>query len=227
MNSPDEIKRRQGINQQERFFRHQFFFNAWRALTFNGITGDYAEFGSWGGVTFTISYVESRRQLRRPHMWAFDSFKGLPPQQGAEDEHPMWQPDTLSTSVAQFHQICANGQIPREEYTTIEGFYDETLDKMTAQRYPENIALAYIDCDLYSSTMSVLRFLMPRLKHGMIIAFDDYFCWSTKQLAGERRAMVELLQNHERWHLEPYMRYGWHGKSFFVEDRQLLDSIGK
>ena len=97
---------------------------------------------------------------------------------------------------------------------------------MAADDHPANIALAYVDCDLYSSTMSVLEFLEPRLKHGMIVAFDDYFCWSSGQLSGERRAMLEVFDAHARWHLEPYVQFGWHGQSFVVENRELLDSIG-
>ena len=178
--SPDQYF---NINRQEGLGRHTFFYNAWRALAFNGISGDYAEFGSWGGMTFTLSYLESRRHKQQPHLWAFDSFQGLPPQQGPEDEHPIWKPGTLKTSVDEFHRICANNKIPRSDYTTIEGYYEETLDKKSAEAYPDDIAMAYVDCDLYSSTMSVLKFLNPKLKHGMIIAFDDYFCWSANQLS--------------------------------------------
>jgi hypothetical protein len=30
-------------------------------------------------------------------------------------------------------------------------------------------------------------------KHGMIVAFDDYFCCSATQISGERRAFVEFV----------------------------------
>jgi hypothetical protein len=90
---------------------------------------------------------------------------------------------------------------------------------------PINIALAYIDCDLYSSTKVVLQFLMPRLKHGMIIAFDDYFCWSTTQISGERMAMIESFSNNSQWELVPYIPFGWHGQSFVVEDKSLTNHI--
>ena len=54
--------------------------------------------------------------------------------------------------------------------------------------------MAYIDCNLYSSTVTVLEFLAPRLKHGMIVAFDDYFCWSPTQVSGERFALHEFTR---------------------------------
>lgn len=214
-------------NRQEVLGKHTFFFNAWRALGFNGIAGDYAEFGSWGGATFMMSYTESRRQRSKAHLWAIDSFQGLPPQKSPEDQHPWWKPGTLKTSVEEFHAICVKNNIPRYAYTTIEGFYEDTLDKRTASKYPDDVALAYIDCDLYSSTVSVLGFLKTLLKHGMIIAFDDYFCWSASQLSGERRAFLEFSSENDDWHFEPYHQFGWHGMSFVVEDRRLLDSIRK
>jgi O-methyltransferase len=84
---------------------------------------------------------------------------------------------------------------------------------------PRDVALAYVDCDLYSSTRTVLDFLRPRLKHGMIVAFDDYFCWSSTQPAGERKAFLELTAADDRWEWVPYVQYGWHGHSFVIEAR--------
>ena len=69
-----------------------------------------------------------------------------------------------------------------------------------------------------------LEFLMPRLKHGMIIAFDDYYCWSSTQVSGERKASSEFFQDNEYWALLPFVQYGWGGMSFVVEDRKLEGS---
>ncbi|MCK6370883.1 MAG: TylF/MycF family methyltransferase [Gammaproteobacteria bacterium] len=207
---------------QEHVWRRQFFYNAFKALAYNGIDGDYAEFGCWGGLTFSIAYAESRRHRHRATLWAYDSFQGLPPAADERDVHPIWVEGTLSTTLAQFHELCAEKGIPSSEYHAVPGFYSQTLDRAAEDKAPRNIALAYIDCDLYSSTLSVLRFLMPRLKHGMIIAFDDYFCWTATQISGERRAMLDVFGNHERWQLLPFMQFGWHGQSFVVEDRTIM-----
>ena len=64
---------------------------------------------------------------------------------------------------------------------------------------------------------SPTKFLLPRLKHGMIIAYDDYFCWSATQLSGERRAQLEFFSRDPRWELVPFIQFGWHGQSFVVE----------
>src|SRR5437660_906115 len=59
---------------RERLCRQEFLFNAFKALSFNGIDGDYAEFGSSGGMTFGLAYLEARRHGHPAKLWAFDSF---------------------------------------------------------------------------------------------------------------------------------------------------------
>jgi O-methyltransferase len=204
------------LYRRERLARREFFYNAFKALRFNGIHGDYAEFGSWGGMTFALAYEESRRHGHGAKLWAFDSFRGFPTPREA-DAHPEWAEGKMAITLEQFRAVCASRGIPDEAYTVVPGFYEGTLASMSPTEEPTDIALAYVDCDLYSSTKTVLEFLQPRLKHGMIVAFDDYFCWSSSQLAGERKAMLELSAADETWTWAPYIQYGWHGQSFVIE----------
>ena len=199
---------------------HEFFYQAFRVLEFNEIDGDYAEFGSHGGHTFSVAYKEISRWDVQRHMWAFDSFQGLPVTSNRKDYHPKWQQGSMSTNVDEFHKICRFRGIPRDAYTVVDGFYADTL-KTPDIMLPENIALAYVDCDLYSSTMDVLEFLLPRLKHGMILAFDDYFCWSSDQISGERKAMLEVFSENKEWNLVHYRDIYWGGTSFVVESSNL------
>lgn len=214
------------IRQYDRRVRNRegrriFFFNAFKTLSYNGIEGDYAEFGCCGCRTFGLAYAESRKHSHNAKLWAFDSFEGLPPPKDERDEHPVWVEGTMRTELDQFHNLCKKRGIPRNCYEVVPGFYNESLPKLTQEKAPDRIALAYIDCDLYSSTVDVLDFLWPRLRHGMIIAFDDYFCYSDSELSGERRAMLERFPDDCRWRLLPYMQFGWHGQSFIVEDSRL------
>ena len=215
---------RGGHKDHEVSHRREFMRRAFAAQQFNGITGDYAEFGCWGGMTFGLAYEESRRIGMRPRLWAFDSFEGLPPQAGPEDAHPVWQPGTLSTSRDEFHAICARNHVARADYDIVPGYYDDTIGPSAkyAGALPADIAIAYVDCDLYSSTATVLQFLASRMKHGMIVAFDDYFCYSPTAVAGERKAMLDFLAQDRRFDFLPYVQFGWHGMSFIVESRELL-----
>lgn len=209
------------VRARERLGRQEFFYNAFKALSFNGIDGDYVEFGCGGGKSFALAYHEAVRHKHKAKLWAFDSFQGLPAPKEAKDAHPEWVERNMSTALHKFHKLCASRLVPRDAYEVVPGFYDKTLPAMSRDEAPNNIALAYIDCDLYSSTKDVLQFLMPRLKHGMIVAFDDYFCWSATQISGERMAMSEFFSENSEWELVPYIQFGWHGLSFVVEDKKL------
>lgn len=201
---------------RERFDRQMFFYHAFHCLSFNKISGDYAEFGCCGGTTFGLAYGEIKRHKYPRKMWAYDSFQGLPAHKSDKDYHPQWIEKTMKIELDEFHQTCACYRIPRNNYQVIAGFYEQSL-AVEETKEPQDIALAYIDCDLYSSTLEVLQFLLPRCKHGMIIAFDDYYCWSDKTPSGEKMAMEEIFSNHPKWNLVPYIRFGWHGQSFVLE----------
>jgi hypothetical protein len=175
-------------------------------------------------MTFAMAYHEAARHKHKARLWAFDSFSGLPAPKDDRDSHPKWIEKGMATSLDRFHERCALQGLPRDAYEVVPGFYEETLPAMSDTDAPHNIALAYVDCDLYSSTVDVLRFLMPRLKHGMIIAFDDYFGWSATQVSGNRGAMLEVFSENSEWELLPYMHYGWHGLSFVVESKRIVRS---
>lgn len=212
----------------EREGRRVFFQRAFTALAFNGIDGDYAEFGCCGGMTFELAYRYAKKQRHPAKFWAFDSFCGLPPQLGSADNHPIWVQGTMAIGLSQFENICKEIGMPPSRFKIVPGFYEQSLMDTKDKNLPSNICLAYIDCDLYSSTKTVLAFLKPRLKHGMIIAFDDYYCWSSTQLSGERKACAEYFKDSPLWNLVPFMTFGGGGggMSFVVESKSLNGSCG-
>ena len=173
-------------------------------------------------MTFRLAYDEIYKRKINMHMWAFDSFKGIPVAKSYMDRHPNWKKGAMFTNIESFHKICQAHNIPREAYTLVPGFYDETLTNIPKDSPPKDIALAYVDCDMFSSTQTVLNFLTPRLKHGMIIAFDDYFCYASNQIAGERKAFINEWSVTHEWNFVRYRDYGWAGVSFVVERADLL-----
>lgn len=225
-----EIPRRRRIAAMARVERADyrgFFRRAFHMLDGNGIGGDYVEFGCYSATTFCIAYHAYRQGLQDAgpcHLWAFDSFAGLPSTSLPEDEHPHWTEGVMAMSLEKFHRLCRKRGVPREAYTAVPGFYSQTLDPAAEGPRPEKIRLAYVDCDLYSSAKSVLEFLLPRLQHGMVLAFDDYFCYSSHGPSGERLAALETFAGHPQWQLVPYLSIGWNGMSFIVEKRKVTDT---
>jgi hypothetical protein len=197
----------------------RFFWDAFTALMVNQISGDYVEFGSWGCNTLQHAFHACQRFGGKRHLWAFDSFQGLPPSDNPRDQHAVLLLGGAGQGgVGAFHTACANFGVPREAYTAVAGFFQDTLPPLDAADDPRDIALAYIDCNLYSSTVTVLEFLEPRLKPGMIVAFDDYYLWNTDSgVSGEREALNELIEAHPRWHFHRFKDIHWGGVAFVVE----------
>lgn len=198
-----------------------FFRKVFQMLNFNGISGDYCEFGCHGARTFTTAHaaLHAATHAVDRHLWAFDSFLGLPESSLAEDEHPMWKAGTYKTGKDDFIRRCVEKGIPRDHFTVVPGFYEETLgkDRPADLKLPTDVAFAFIDCDMYSSTQSVLGFIEPMLKNGMVIALDDYFCYSAERPSGERLALLEMFNEDSRFKLLPYANFHWAGTSFIVE----------
>jgi O-methyltransferase len=206
--------------------RERFFLDAFVALTINGISGDYVEFGSSGALSFGQAYDVIRRIDVDRHLWAFDSFEGLPDPKDERDAHPVFGAHfgaDPETGLAQFHAACDVRGIRRDAYTTVPGYFDATMAAIGPDGPPMDIALAYIDCNMYSSTVTAFEFLAPRLKHGMIVAFDDYHLWTDKEVSGERAALHEFLQAHPEWTFQPFKEVHYAGVSFVVERADALD----
>jgi predicted O-methyltransferase YrrM len=74
----------------------------------------------------------------------------------------------------------------------VVGLFEDTLPTWLAQ-HPDPITFVHIDCDLYSSTKTVLTHIGPRVQAGTIIVFDEYmnglnfYDWPD----GEHRALDE------------------------------------
>lgn len=212
-----------------------FFVDAFVALSMNGISGDYVEFGAYGSKSLSLAHEAITLTGTDRHIWAFDSFRGLPPSSDERDFHPRWGQggtgygltagqDDPEKGLEEFHAMCERFGVPRDAYTTVPGWFDETLPALGATGEPVDIALAYIDCNMYSSTKTVLEFLAPRLKNGMIIGVDDYECWTPDNVSGERLALREFELAHPEWHLRRYRDIHWGGVSFVVERADLLPS---
>lgn len=208
----------------------RFFLDATMALNVNGISGDYVEFGSWGGASLTTAYQTIAKGGRVRRLWAFDSFEGLPEARDERDVHPQWgaggqgngsvlsagqKAEDLS-GVEAFQRSCEAAGVPRDAYTAVPGYFEDVLPTL-GDRGPTDIALAYVDCNMYSSSVTVLTYLEPLLKHGMIVAFDDYQCWSPDRVSGQRAALVELLDRCPQWRFRRFKDPHWGGVSFVVE----------
>lgn len=119
------------------------------------MNGLYCEFGVASGAT--INFIAS---LVSREVHGFDSFEGLP-----ED----WRAGFLRGAFArsEMPKVAAN-------VTLHKGWFDETLPEFVTQ-YPQPLAFAHLDADLYSSTKTVLDILGPKIVVGTVLQFDEFF----------------------------------------------------
>ncbi len=152
-------------------------------------------------LEFGVRHGTSIRQLAsfasKP-MYGFDSFEGLP-----EDWHQESK-EVYSTK----------GKIPKvpAHVTLIPGWFEETLP-LFLEKHEEDVALINIDCDIYSSTKTVLDLLSDRIKKGTIIVFDEYI-GNLHWEEDEHKAFMEGIDKYQ-WKYE-YLLYSAYTKQVVV-----------
>ena len=143
------------VNHKKRFGLYQF------VLESEQLSGaiDYLEFGVAGGESFAWWLANNKHPNSR--FVGFDTFTGLP-----EEFGPLAM-GTFSTGgkVPETNDVRANFQV---------GLFSQTLDPFL-QSFPfERRKVIHLDADLYSSTLFVLTRLMPLIKPGDILIFDEF-----------------------------------------------------
>ena len=113
-------------------------------------------------MEFGVRHANSTRQLAalsEQQVHGFDSFEGIP-----EDWHDEGK-GSYST----------RGVIPKvpSNIHLHAGWFDATLPTFL-EANAEQARLINIDCDIYSSTKTVLDLLAPRIVKGTVIIFDEY-----------------------------------------------------
>jgi predicted O-methyltransferase YrrM len=92
----------------------------------------------------------------------FDSFEGLPG-------------DWTGTKEAK-SAFSLKGQLPKipPNAKLHVGWFDATLPTFLAAN-PAPCALLHVDCDIYTSTVTIFSLLRDRIAPGTVIVFDEYF----------------------------------------------------
>jgi len=113
-------------------------------------------------LEFGVRFGTSIRQiaaLAKQEVHGFDSFEGLP-----EVWH--FEPKGSYTTKGVIPAVPKNVKLHA-------GWFKDTLPKFLKE-YSGNIRFINIDCDIYSSTKTVLELLAPRIVPGTVIVFDEY-----------------------------------------------------
>lgn len=137
------------------------------------------EFGvRFGNTIRQIAELVGPRQV----VHGFDSFEGLP---------EAWHKEAKGS-------YSTKGEIPDvpKHVRLHQGWFENALPTFLEQ-HPGNVRFINIDCDIYSSTKTVLDLLAPRIAPGAVIVFDEYIGneqWREDEFKAFQEAVV---------------RYGW------------------
>lgn len=150
------------------------------------------EFGVFKGKTLNqiCQYWPDRT------VFGFDSFVGLP-------EH--WFIDGEAGLSIRANKFDLTNSDPIDYPTNsilVRGWYEDSIDPWL-ERNAGDIALLHIDCDLYSSTKTVLTKLNSRIVPGTVIAFDEFYPWANSNPYSEwpnheYKALKEWTEQFDR-----------------------------
>jgi hypothetical protein len=143
------------------------------------IDGHYLEFGVFTGGT--IRFIARRINPRTIH--GFDSFKGLP---------EAWSGFNLGRGA-----FDLGGRLPRvpNNVRLHRGYFEESLP-IWLRENPGQVAFIHLDCDLYSSTKTVLSLMASRLTSGTVVLFDEYFNYANWE-QHQFKAFQEFVQERD------------------------------
>lgn len=180
----------------------------------SNLKGGYAEFGTWFGTSFYSNWLDYGDQLTGD-WFAFDSFGGLP---NTRENEKIWtESDWIQGRYwCNESSFLGNGELcgaPVEKIQVVDGFYSDTLDHHTISDYgikEKSLSFVCVDCDLYDSTLSVLRFIEPALDDGAVIYFDDWLLARAGPEAGEyHAAQVWIKESGNKIDLVPLHKKYW------------------
>lgn len=138
-------------------------------------TGLLAEFGVFRGRSIRLI---ARRFPDRP-VWGFDTFEGFP-----DDGRTDWKQD-----------FSTGGRLPEvpANVTLVKGLFDDTLPEWVERHRGSHLALMHVDCDIYSSTRSILGHCRTLIRPGTLLVFDELLHYEGF-LRNEMAAFWEFLQ---------------------------------
>ncbi len=131
----------------------------------------YLEFGVYEGRS--LRWWAQHLSQPDARLVGFDSFEGLP-----ED----WRP---GQGQGRF-RTAGPPDVDDPRVSFVVGWFDETLPGYTPPEHDQLVV--NVDCDLYSSTRTVLAWLEPHLRPGSLVYFDEF-----PDRDHEMRALLEAL----------------------------------
>lgn len=141
------------------------------------VVGDVMELGVSKGDTTSVLARTLKEIAPQRRYYACDTFGGLP-----YNEDLLQQGEWASTKEQFLENIGS-----AENVVPVVGTIEETLPRLAGRR---KFCFAFLDLDLYKSTVFGTRWLIPNLSIGAIIGYHDY---KFERTPGIERAIREEI----------------------------------
>lgn len=139
--------------------------NIWSNIKMDNIQGDYIEFGIFKGKTlFHNIKTTNKFQIKNINFYGLDSFEGFP-----VENHDFFKNKNF---ISSYDLVKSNFKNFKNVYI-IKGFFHEALKKEALINL-NSISFAFIDCDIYESSIDLFKYLNNRIVIGGFVMIDDF-----------------------------------------------------
>jgi O-methyltransferase len=221
-------------NERARKVYGEAFRTAFEYVYGSHIPGAVAEFGCYEGFSSLLladllvefdAQSDFYAKIFPRHLYVYDSFTGFPKSTNKVDsisyevaDSGYWREneDASPPGTEEFLREEFGRRFGPTGWSVVRGMFEDSL---VEHPVGHDVAIANLDCDLYSSSVEVLDHLLRRqlLPDGAVLLLDDYNCNRANPRFGMRRAMRECFARTDGlYEYSEFLRYGWHGRAFFV-----------
>ena len=188
--------------------------------------GYYLEFGVLNGHSLVETYALLRGMLT--HLYGFDTFAGLPELSSADEAALGLMPQfhagnfkSMPAGAVRDFVIASTSGLGPDGISLIEGPFERTLPafEKSTLRGKGQCLVAHVDCDLYSSSADVFRFLDGIVETGTWLLLDDYWTYRGSPKHGQRRAFEEWMATSTRVGASEYSSYNGFCKAFILYEK--------
>jgi SAM-dependent methyltransferase len=129
--------------------------------------GHIVEYGSYRGGSALFMAALARKFLPGTRVYALDTYAGMPLTDKGIDAHS--KGEFIDADVEEIRQIAREEGLDNLE--CVKGMFEDTAPELLARI--QRVALAHIDCDIYSGVKFAYEASKPFMVPGGYYAFDD------------------------------------------------------
>ncbi len=192
--------------------RPYYYLGLRRALAYSDKLGldqfSVLEFGvaEGNGILFLQHLLEAMAEdfpTKTVKLYGFDTFSGLPRLDGAKDGTSVWKEGDYPSDFSKLKKL-----IDPSMTTLVPGLFSDTIPQVLSELAAYPPLFVIVDCDLYTSTISIFESLFPEHMPSLSFwYFDDTGLNFSSERVGENLAINEFnMQTDNQFEFIPDYR---------------------